>query len=85
MARRLRSTQVAANLCHCAKDRRSSSNHAEDISAARLSRKGKLVDWQPGGDGRRGRLSPYQVARPPGVVVTLTCERHYYGQLRAQG
>ena len=38
-----------------------------------LSLQHKSVDWQPwqSGDLSRGRLSPYTVARPPGVAVAL--------------
>ena len=74
--RRRRSTQVAANLCHCAKDPAQLFDGTTPKALVRgtlLSLQHKSVDWQPwqSGDLRKGRLSAYQVARPPGVHVAL--------------
>ena len=74
--RRRRPTQVAANLCHYAKDPAQLFDGTTPRALVRgtlLSLQHKPVDsqpWQPG-DLRKGRLSAYQVARPPGVAVAL--------------
>ena len=76
VARRLRSTQVAANLLQRAKKPKQlfDENTPKDIvRATRLSRKGKLVGWRRGDvkSGRHGRLSEFMAAFPPGVHVQL--------------